>query len=264
MSPYKPLFVDLSFDYVSFPFPETLAAALIPHRVALQTDHQRRTFCCRKGNVVQHVLISGLTFGAWSTSLLDSLSLLTLSRWAAATRSEQTSSRFCPSWSSTSPTYATATCTIATRATMRLVVSGIRTLLPRPSLGRICQSCCKRYRRSCDSWACECSHCRFMRGSSALRSVLFFHSLHVCLQGAGWVNKAAGGQRVQWGKKRAAEGAGEVAAENGAERRADPQAAQTQKTGKDLTQSLHTIMQKHNLILRVSFFPLYASPSWAS
>lgn len=163
MSPYKPLYVDLSFDYVSFPFPETLTTALIPHRVTLQTDHQRRTFCCRKGNVV----ISGLTFGAWSTSLLDSLSLLTLSRWAAATRSEQTSSRFCPSWSSTSPTSATATCTIAVQATMRLVVSGIRTLLPRPSLGRTCQSCCKRYRRSCDSWACECSHCRFMRGSSA-------------------------------------------------------------------------------------------------
>lgn len=196
------------------------------------------------------------------------LSLLTLSRWTAATRSEQTSSRFCPSWSSTSPTSATVTCTIATQAPMRLVVSGIRTLLPRPSSGRICQSCCKRYRRSCDSWACECSHCRLMRGSSALRSVLllFFHCLHVCLQGAGWVNKAAGGQHVRWGEKRAAEGAGELAAENGAERRADPQAAQTQKTGRT-SHKVHLSLQSCKS--RISFwdseiFSLYGSPSWAS
>lgn len=65
-------------------------------------------------------------------------------------------------------------------------------------------------------------HQSFIR-SELLRIVLNF-VLCVCtgvLQGAGRVDEAAGGQCFYTGKKRTSEGAGEAAAENGAERRAD-------------------------------------------
>lgn len=61
---------------------------------------------------------------------------------------------------------------------------------------------------------------------------LIFNLFFACSQGAGRADEAARGQRVGPGEKRAAQGAGEAAAENGAEGRADPQTAQTQKTGR--------------------------------
>lgn len=228
MSPYKPLFVDLSFDYVSSPFPETFATALIPHRVALQTDHQRRTFCRRKGNVVQHMLISGLTFGAWSTS----------SPWLPLSADSQSVS-----------------CSHSVRANIQSVLSLLKQYQPNlcnshvhhsndqetgglrhsdtsttPIIGEDLSELLQALQeelRLMSLWA------KIHEGVLCFEECsFFFHCLHVCLQGAGWVSEAAGGQRVRWGEKRAAEGAGEVAAENGAERRADPQAAQTQKTGR--------------------------------
>lgn len=238
MSPYKPLFLDLSFYYVSFPFADTLATALIPHRVALQTDHQRRTFCCRKGNVVQHVLISGLTFGTWSAS----------SPWLPLSADSQSVS-----------------CSHSVRANIQSVLSLLKQYQPNlcnshvhhsndqetgslrhsdtstaPIIGEDLSELLQALQeelRLMSLWA------KIHEGILCLRSVLFFlHRLHVCLQGAGWVNEAAGGQRVRCGEKRAAEGAGEVAAENGAERRADPQAAQTQKTGRT-THKVHLSSQ---------------------
>lgn len=148
-----------------------------------------------------------------------------LSLRAAATRCERTSSRCCPSWSNTSRTSVTAACSALTQRATTQENTSVWTPPLAPPARRSCQTCCEHYGRRCGSWACECSAC--VMGGGLFGTVLWFV---LCPQGAGRVDKTAGGQHFGRREERSSAGAGEAAGEDGAQRRANQQTVQTRHT----------------------------------